>query len=92
EQIRKVMRRTGKELVVKPNALELVVAGGYSQKYGARFLKRFIDKEIRTPISKAWQESNVFMVMAENNKVVVKECRNDGVKNENENSCKGAPA
>ena len=37
-------------------ALELIVPKGYSLAFGARFLKRFIDEQIKLPISAQWKD------------------------------------
>lgn len=40
------------ELEVTPAAMEAIVAGGYDPVYGARPLKRYIQKMIETPLAR----------------------------------------
>ena len=40
------------ELEVTPAAIEALVAGGYDPVYGARPLKRYIQKTIETPLAR----------------------------------------
>ena len=42
-----------------PAALEQLVHDGYSLAYGARFLKRVIDEQIKLPISQRWTQGHV---------------------------------
>jgi ATP-dependent Clp protease ATP-binding subunit ClpA len=53
---------SGKTLRVHDAALELLVAKGYSLAFGARFLKRVIDEEIKLPISERWKDGSHFDV------------------------------
>jgi ATP-dependent Clp protease ATP-binding subunit ClpA len=62
EQVRRVLDRLGKTIRIDDDALELIVAQGYSLGYGARFLKRVIDERIKLPISVRWREGSHFCV------------------------------
>ena len=52
--------RPARRLQIDDEALELVVTKGYSMAFGARFLKRFIDEQIKLPISARWKEGSHF--------------------------------
>ncbi|HXK40763.1 MAG: hypothetical protein A3G03_01805 [Candidatus Taylorbacteria bacterium RIFCSPLOWO2_12_FULL_44_15c] len=91
EQIKKAMKKPRKEIVVEPEALELIATKGYSRKYGARFLKRFIDREIKLPISKIWKKSDTFVITTEKERIIIKEQNKNGAKNGNGNGNHGAP-
>src|SRR5689334_194785 len=63
--------RAGKTMTVSDAALELVVSRGYSMAFGARFLKRFIDEQVKLPISSRWREGAHFEVKVVEGEVVV---------------------
>ena len=44
---------------------------GYSLAFGARFLKRVIDEQIKLPISARWKEGSHFEVSVEDGAIVV---------------------
>jgi len=54
----------GKALHVTEEGLELLVEIGFSLKYGARFLKRRIDEQVKIPITLHWREGSEFFVDA----------------------------
>jgi len=56
---------------VTDEALEMVVVRGYSMAYGARFLKRFIDEQIKLPISAQWKAGTHFDVKVKDGELVV---------------------
>jgi ATP-dependent Clp protease ATP-binding subunit ClpC len=60
DQVTATLTRSNKSLVVEPAALEKLVNDGYSLAYGARFLKRVIDEQIKLPLSQRWKEANSF--------------------------------
>ncbi len=65
QQIAKIERTlagSGRALTVTPEALELLVAEGYSLAYGARFLKRVIEARVKLPISQRWSDGGDFTV------------------------------
>src|SRR5256885_7578850 len=65
------LQRAGKRLRVDDEALEKLVATGYSLQYGARFLKRVIDEQIKLPISERWKEASSFEVVVRDGRLVV---------------------
>jgi ATP-dependent Clp protease ATP-binding subunit ClpA len=50
---------------------EKLVALGYSLQYGARFLKRVIDEQIKLPISERWKEASNFEVIVRDGRLAV---------------------
>ena len=48
-----------------------VVTDGYSPAYGARFLKRVIDDQIKLPLSQRWKDSTHFRASLKDGQVVV---------------------
>jgi ATP-dependent Clp protease ATP-binding subunit ClpA len=74
QQIAKIdqsLARSGRTLVVTPEALESLVQDGYSLAYGARFLKRTIEDRIKLPISQHWSEGTVFTADVRDGRVEV---------------------
>jgi ATP-dependent Clp protease ATP-binding subunit ClpA len=71
-QVSATLTRAGKTMCVSDEALEQLVAEGYSLVYGARFLKRVIDEQIRLPISAQWKDGLHFDVAVRDRRVVVK--------------------
>jgi ATP-dependent Clp protease ATP-binding subunit ClpA len=71
DQVTTSLRRWNKVLTVEPEALEKIVAEGYSLAYGARFLKRVIDDQIKLPLSQRWKEANSFKAVVREEKLVV---------------------
>ncbi len=63
--------RSGKRLHVDEQALERLVAMGYNLQYGARFLKRMIDEQIKLPISEHWKEASSFDVRLDGERLSV---------------------
>src|SRR5262249_47451141 len=59
------MAKAGKTIEMDEEALELVVAEGYSLAFGARFLKRVIEERIKLPLTTRWHEASHFRVLAE---------------------------
>lgn len=53
ERVRKRLRERGLELVMSQDAVELVAEHGYDPVYGARPLKRAIQRDILDPLSMA---------------------------------------
>ena len=58
-------------LHVEPEALDKLVADGYSMAYGARFLKRVIDDQIKLPLSQQWKEANTFRAVVRDGQITV---------------------
>ncbi|MFQ5901261.1 MAG: AAA family ATPase [Thermodesulfobacteriota bacterium] len=65
------LKKQGKELKVTNKALNMLVRTGYSLKYGARFLKRKIDEQVKVPITLHWKEGSRFKVDGVNGDIVV---------------------
>ena len=71
EKVQRVLTRSGKTLTVTPEALEQLVADGYSLAYGARFLKRVIETKVKLPISQRWTEGGVFTAVARDGRIEI---------------------
>jgi ATP-dependent Clp protease ATP-binding subunit ClpA len=71
ESVKLTLMKSGKTIEVTDEALEMVVVRGYSMAYGARFLKRFIDEQIKLPISAKWKSGMHFDVKVENGELAV---------------------
>jgi ATP-dependent Clp protease ATP-binding subunit ClpA len=71
EEVTETLRRSNKSLTVEPDALEKIVADGYSLAYGARFLKRVIDDRIKLPLSQQWKEAHCFRATVRDDQIVV---------------------
>jgi len=56
------VNKAGKTIEIDADALELIVASGYSMAFGARFLKRVIDERIKLPITMHWNDTSHFRV------------------------------
>jgi ATP-dependent Clp protease ATP-binding subunit ClpA len=63
--------KSGKTLHVSDEALEMVVVKGYSMAFGARFLKRYIDEQIKLPISAQWKAGSHFDVTVKDGALAV---------------------
>src|SRR5499427_4208429 len=70
-RLKATLAKSGKSLHVTDEALERVVVQGYSQAFGARFLKRVIDERIKLPISERWKESARFEVVVREGELAV---------------------
>ncbi len=62
DKIKESMEGYGKQLSITDAAIDALVEKGYSPKYGARFLKRVIDDEVKIPITLQWKEGDYFNV------------------------------
>src|SRR5216110_2273731 len=62
EQVKVALAKAGKTIRVDDDALELIVATGYSMAFGARFLKRVIDEKVKLPLSERWHQGTHFEV------------------------------
>ncbi len=60
--MRKRMEQQGKKVTITDAALAYVVEKGFSTTYGARFLKRTIDEQVKLPITNIWKGFNSFVV------------------------------
>ena len=70
-QVTLTMAKAGKTLIVCDDALELIVRKGYSMAFGARFLKRFIDEQVKLPVSARWNDGSRFEVVAKDDQLIV---------------------
>jgi ATP-dependent Clp protease ATP-binding subunit ClpA len=71
ETVKLTLAKAGKTMAIDDAALEMVVSKGYNMAFGARFLKRFIDEQIKLPISSRWKEGERFDVSVKDNAIVV---------------------
>ena len=65
------LAKGGKTIAIDEDALEHLVARGYSMAFGARFLKRFIDEHVKLPISARWNEGSHFHVLLKDGAIAV---------------------
>lgn len=66
------MERQGKFVEITDSALDLLTEKGFSNMYGARFLKRHIDEKVKLPITNAWKTAAKFKVDAVDGEIIVK--------------------
>jgi ATP-dependent Clp protease ATP-binding subunit ClpA len=71
-RLRKQMERQGKEVEVTEAAIDRLTEKGFSQAYGARFLKRHIDEKVKLPITTMWKGASRFLVDVEDGEVTIK--------------------
>jgi len=71
-KIQKNMERQGKIVEVTDAALDLLTEKGFSQTYGARFLKRHIDQKVKLPITNEWKAAIKFVVDVADGEITVK--------------------
>jgi len=69
EHVHRAMADDGRRLEIEPEALDAMVAQGYSAAFGARALKRVIDGLVKVPISRRWHEGTRFCVRLRNGHV-----------------------
>jgi ATP-dependent Clp protease ATP-binding subunit ClpA len=60
--LQQTMAKAGKTLDVDDEALAMIASAGYSAAFGARFLKRTIDDQIKLPITTQWNDGSRFRV------------------------------
>jgi ATP-dependent Clp protease ATP-binding subunit ClpA len=60
-----------KTLRFQPGAVEALATEGYNLEYGARFLKRVVDRRLKLPISLRWNEGTTFVARVKEGEVVV---------------------
>lgn len=66
------MERQGKFVEVTEAAIDKLTEKGFSPAYGARFLKRHIDQQVKLPITMQWKAGIRFLVDVEEDEIVVK--------------------
>ena len=71
-KMRRQMERQGKFVDVTDAAVDVLTEKGFSQVYGARFLKRYIDEKVKLPITNDWKLASRFIVDAEDKEIIVK--------------------
>ncbi|MBK8466011.1 MAG: ATP-dependent Clp protease ATP-binding subunit [Chloracidobacterium sp.] len=71
-KIQRNMERQGKLVEITEAALNLLTEKGFSQTYGARFLKRHIDQKVKLPITNEWKAAMKFTVDAVDGEITVK--------------------
>lgn len=72
EQIKVQVENQNKTLRFTADAVRKLAELGYSQRYGARFLKRVVDEYVRVPVTEMWNEGDSFSVVCERGEVKVK--------------------
>jgi ATP-dependent Clp protease ATP-binding subunit ClpA len=60
-----------KTLRLEPGTLEALANEGYNLEYGARFLKRVVDRRLKLPISLRWNEGATFVASVRDGEVAV---------------------
>ena len=70
-QVAIALAKAGKTIRVEDAALEQLVEKGYSIAFGARFLKRLIDEQVKLPISSRWNEGAHFRVFVQGGEIAV---------------------
>jgi len=61
-QLTLTLGKAGKTIQIRADAMEHLVKHGYSLAFGARFLKRAIDEQIKLPISARWKDGSHYEV------------------------------
>jgi ATP-dependent Clp protease ATP-binding subunit ClpA len=69
--LERTLAKAGKTVEIEGEALELLVRQGYNLTFGARFLKRVIDEQIKLPITMLWDDGSHFAVRAAKDAIVV---------------------
>lgn len=70
-QIKSLLESRKKTLDISGDAMDKIIHDGYSLAYGARYLKREIDSNIRIPVSKMLGTCSHFRVIVRGGEVVV---------------------
>jgi ATP-dependent Clp protease ATP-binding subunit ClpC len=65
------MEKAGRTIEIDDEALDLIAVQGYSVAFGARFLKRAIDEQIKLPITMHWNDGSHFRVRVARQTIVV---------------------
>ena len=77
--IKRQMKKQGKELEISDSAVVYLVEKGFSPAYGARFLKRTIDENVKLPMTTRWKEAERFHVYCENGELKIDATPNSDV-------------
>ena len=70
-ELEETMEKAGRTIEIDDDALDLIAAQGYSVAFGARFLKRVIDEQIKLPITMRWNDGSHFRVRVARQSIVV---------------------
>lgn len=62
EKIKKHIEGYDKKMEISSEAIDLLVDSGYNEKYGARFLKRYVDEQVKVPITLQWKDGDFFKI------------------------------
>jgi len=71
DKVKRHMEKQGKSIEVTDEAVNLLTLKGFSPAYGARFLKRHIDQQVKLPITNLWKTAEGFVIDAEDDEIVV---------------------
>ncbi|MCO6510513.1 MAG: ATP-dependent Clp protease ATP-binding subunit [Aridibacter famidurans] len=71
DKVGRHMAKQGKSIEVTDAAIDLLTLKGFSPAYGARFLKRHIDQQVKLPITNLWKSAEKFVVDAKDEEIVV---------------------
>ncbi len=72
-KLKKHSEKQGKFIEITDAALDALTEKGFSNAYGARFLKRHIDEKVKLPITNLWKTASRFSVDAIDGEIVVKQ-------------------
>ncbi len=72
-KLKKHSEKQGKFIEITEAALDALTEKGFSNAYGARFLKRHIDEKVKLPITNLWKTASRFSVDAVDGEIVVKQ-------------------
>ncbi|QQS42843.1 MAG: ATP-dependent Clp protease ATP-binding subunit [Acidobacteriota bacterium] len=71
DKVGRHMAKQGKSIEVTDAAIDLLTLKGFSPAYGARFLKRHIDQQVKLPITNLWKTAEKFVIDAKDDEIVV---------------------
>ena len=71
-KMQRQMERHGKIVQITQDAIVKLVEKGFSPAYGARFLKRTIDEQVKLPLTVRWKEAERFFVDVDDAGVTIK--------------------
>ena len=70
-ELEQTLTKSDRTIAISDEALDLIAIQGFSRAFGARFLKRLIDEQIKLPITMLWHEGSGFRVSVSKGAVVV---------------------
>jgi ATP-dependent Clp protease ATP-binding subunit ClpC len=71
EEVKALLQKDQKSLRIDSDVIEHFVAKGYSLAYGARFLKRVIEDQLKFQLTQKWKESYSFHAVLKDGQVEV---------------------